>query len=236
LRRLTSKTIEHLRKVCDFPDTGSRYHIIREISRGRDGILYEADDATLCRRVALKVLNVEDPAEGPQPDDVAIIARLTHPGIAPVYDAGRLPDGRTYCTFRNVAGRRLDLHRKSMESMSERLRVFQKICDAVSFAHSQGVIHRRLDPVSVLVGPYGEVFVTGWRHAQVAEGGGNVQVDVLALVNMLRFLIEPGAPRALQAACMRHYKSVGRLAAEITAYLDRPSLFVLVKNWVRRVL
>ncbi len=155
----------------DVPDD-SRYRIIEQIGQGGMGTVYRADDLALGRPVAMKVLR----DGGMSADSVdrilreaRVIARLEHPGIVPVHDAGRLPDGRVYYIMKLVNGRRLDEYANSAASMHERLRVFERVCETVAFAHAQGVIHRDLKPQNVMVGEFGEVLVLDWGVAKVAR-------------------------------------------------------------------
>jgi serine/threonine-protein kinase len=105
--------------------------------------------------------------------EARIIARLEHPGIVPVHDVGTLPDGRTFYTMKLVQGNRLDQAVHELDSLYDKLRLFLKICDAISFAHAHGVIHRDLKPANVMVGPFGEVLVMDWGLAKiVAESRG----------------------------------------------------------------
>src|SRR5262245_33816126 len=99
---LSDRQLDHLRRVTEQPElSGTRYRIEREIGRGGMGIVYEAWDSTLERRVALKVIN-----EG-FAHEAKTLAQLEHPGLVPVYDAGTLPDGRGYYAMRLVRGSRL---------------------------------------------------------------------------------------------------------------------------------
>ena len=104
--------------------------------------------------------------------EARVIARLEHPGIVPVHDAGTLPDGRIFYAMKRVDGQRLDeVALDGGASLPERLRVFQRICEAVAFAHAHGVIHRDLKPENVMVGPFGEVLVMDWGVAKVLRRG-----------------------------------------------------------------
>jgi len=66
-----------------------------------------------------------------------------------------------------VEGRRLDKYIESVTSFPDRLRIFLRICDAVAFAHAQGVLHRDLKPANIMVGPFGEVLVMDWGLAKI---------------------------------------------------------------------
>jgi serine/threonine protein kinase len=108
--------------------------------------------------------------------EARVVARLEHPGIVPVHDAGTLPDGRAWYVMRLVRGSRLDRVIGEARPLPELLRVFERICDAVAFAHARGVIHRDLKPENVMVGPFGEVLVMDWGVAKLlgdeAAAGG----------------------------------------------------------------
>jgi serine/threonine protein kinase len=83
----------------------------------------------------------------------------------PVHDVGRLPDGRVFYAMKRVRGQRLDEHAPGLD-LAERLRIVERICEAVAFAHAHGVIHRDLKPENVMVGPFGEVLVMDWGAAK----------------------------------------------------------------------
>ena len=173
---LSDAAVRHLRSVADWPDTsGTRYEVIEPLGRGGMGTVYRARDLELGRDVALKVVSTPEAA-----DDVAerlrrearILARLEHPGIVPVHDAGVLPDGRAFYAMKLVRGRRLDAYVKPDMPLPERLRIFGRICEAVAFAHAHGVIHRDLKPSNIMVGAFGEVLVMDWGVARIAPEVG----------------------------------------------------------------
>jgi len=172
MESLPDGVISHLREVVTGPDfTGTRYELIEEIGRGGMGAVYAGLDTQLDRRVALKVLNFSDPdgrAAARMADEARILARLEHPGMVPVHDLGRLPDGRVYYAMKLVDGTRLDRYAHDRPPLTERLRVFLRICETVAFAHSQGVIHRDLKPQNIMVGGFGEVLVLDWGVAKIA--------------------------------------------------------------------
>ena len=168
---LSDDALEKLRNVDVAPDfSGTRYVLSEFIARGGMGAVYLAEDKILFRRVAIKVLDAADP-DGRLADrlqqEARILAQLEHPGIVPVHDAGRLPDGRVFYAMKFVEGARLDQFLAGVLSVSERLRLFLRICDAVSFAHSRGILHRDLKPTNIMVGAFGEVLVMDWGLAKV---------------------------------------------------------------------
>jgi len=158
------------------------------------GAVWLAEDAALERRVALKVLDVPDASRELAARllrEARILARLEHPGIVPVHDAGTLADGRVFYAMKFVEGRRLDQFLTGTSSVPDCLRVFQKICEAVAFAHAQGVLHRDLKPENIMVGPFGEVLVMDWGVAKVLRDAAAGHSETLAET--------PGQPLAAAA-------------------------------------
>jgi serine/threonine protein kinase len=168
--QLSDAIVAHLCAVTQSPDAHvSRYELGEEIGRGGMGIVYRAIDRELDRPVALKVLHEESihaETGARLVREAQIIARLEHPGIVPVHDAGRLSDGRPFYAMKLVNGRRLDEAGEAPTTLPERLRIFLKVCDAVAFAHARGVLHRDLKPQNVMIGPFGEVLVMDWGVAR----------------------------------------------------------------------
>jgi serine/threonine protein kinase len=172
---LSDSTIERLRQAAEAPDlSGTRYRLEERIGRGGMGAVFLAEDVTLHRRVALKVLDMFDSGSDSGGElaarllqEAQILARLEHPGIVPVHDAGTLADGRVFYAMKYVQGKGLDEHLPSVPSLPDRLRIFQKVCEAVAFAHAQGILHRDLKPENIMVGPFGEVLVMDWGVAKI---------------------------------------------------------------------
>jgi serine/threonine protein kinase len=167
---LSNKALERLRG-SEAPDLScTRYTLHELLARGGMGAVYAAEDEQLSRRVALKVLGLQD-TTGELPSrlvrEARILAQLEHPGIVPVHDVGTLPDGRVYYTMKFVKGLRLDDYIVQLGSLSQRLRLFLRVCDAVAFAHARGVLHRDLKPANIMVGSFGEILVMDWGLAKV---------------------------------------------------------------------
>ena len=128
-----------------------RYRLGRRLGSGGFGTVYAAHDERLDRAVALKLI----PANGPAPErsqrEALAAARLHHPGIVAVFDAGDDPDGR-YLVSELVRGRTLDaLERDGALSDRDVLRVGLALADALAHAHERGVIHRDVKPQNVIV-------------------------------------------------------------------------------------
>ena len=151
--------------------TGERYRLGAELGRGGMGRVVEALDTQLQRVVALKeVLAKAGPgAEKRFAREVLITARLEHPSIVPLYDAGLTADGRPYYAMRKVTGKPLDQLIARAKALPERLALLPNLAaaiDAVAHAHSRGVIHRDLKPANILVGELGETVVIDWGLAK----------------------------------------------------------------------
>ncbi|HEY5947288.1 MAG TPA: protein kinase, partial [Kofleriaceae bacterium] len=140
--------------------SASLYQIDKEIARGGMGKIVAAEDRRLGRPVALKSLL--EPSEDQVTRfqrEALITARLQHPGIVPVYEAGRWPTGEPFFAMKLVQGKPLDKVIGEATKLEERLAIIPRLaaaCDAIAYAHSQRIIHRDLKPGNVLVGDFGE--------------------------------------------------------------------------------
>lgn len=157
------------------PDAIGSYRIVGKLGEGGMGVVYEAEQASPRRRVALKVIR-----GGAFVDDVRLrlfqreaetLARLEHPNIGAIYESGRTEDGQHYFAMELVRGKTLDEFvgaggpgSPGTLDLRERLALFHVLCDSVSYAHQRGVVHRDLKSSNILV-------------AEGAEGaGGTVKV------------------------------------------------------------
>jgi serine/threonine-protein kinase len=259
---LSDNAVARLRTVAEQPDfSATRYRIERELARGGMGVVYEAEDTELHRHVAIKVLASElasaDAVERMR-TEARTIARLEHPGIVPLHDLGILPDGRLWYAMKLVRGRRLD----ELEALPlELLRIFQRICEAVAFAHANGVVHCDLKPENVMLGDFGEVLVMDWGVARAAgasevvagtrgfmapeqERGMSIDAstDVFALGAMLRAILPAKIKRPLAAICARatapsqydRYRSVRDLADDVSLWLDGQPVTAYRENLFER--
>jgi serine/threonine protein kinase len=171
MKWLSDQALDRLRVAADMPDlSGTGYVLLDKLGAGGMGGVFRVEDTKLGRQVALKVIGIADSSgefSARLLREAKIIAQLEHPGIVPVHDVGTLPDGRVFYTMKLVQGRRLDQRRDELGGVPERLRTFQKICEAVSFAHAHHVMHRDLKPQNIMVGKFGEVLVMDWGLAKV---------------------------------------------------------------------
>lgn len=185
MKWLSDSKVSHLRALAAEPDfSATKYTFVKELARGGMGTVYLADDTELNRQVAIKVLSTPELTEDLRRRmirEAQIIARLEHPGIVPVHDVGVLPDGRVFYAMKFVRGVRLDEYAASNDSIRDRLRKFQAVCDAVAFAHAHGVIHRDLKPQNIMIGSFGEVLVLDWGVAKMMRPVSSEEADTLML-------------------------------------------------------
>jgi len=137
------------------------------------GVVWLAEETLLQRRVALKILAPENSSPGLAARllrEAVVLARLEHPGIVPIHDAGVLADGRTFYCMKYVEGKTLDKHVDGL-SLRERLQLLERIAEPLAFAHAQGIVHRDLKPNNIMVGAFGEVLIMDWGLARVTGDG-----------------------------------------------------------------
>jgi serine/threonine protein kinase len=167
-----------------------KYDIGGVVAQGGMGAILDAKEATIERRVAMKVM-----LDGSSPDDLTrfvaeakVTGQLEHPSIVPVYELGVDENGQVYLHDENGArhhpaqsartpgrGRRGDAEEISVAGAAHHL---PKVCDALAFAHSKGVIHRDLKPENIMLGDFGEVLVMDWGLAKVI-GQKEAPADVM---------------------------------------------------------
>lgn len=172
MKFLPDQVVARLQNEMQTPDlTGTRYRALRFLGHGGMGSVWLAEDSILRRPVALKILA----AESSSPDlasrlmqEAVILARLEHPGIVPVHDAGTLSDGRTFYCMKHVEGQTLDRYVEHL-SLRQRLQLFPRIAEPLALAHSRGIIHRDLKPANIMVGSFGEVLIMDWGLAKVMQ-------------------------------------------------------------------
>jgi Protein kinase domain len=147
-----------------------RYRPGPELGRGGMGRVVEAHDQVLGRTVALKeVTYVGEEGLRRFARETQITARLEHPSIVPVYDAGVSPRGAPFYVMRKVTGRPLDKLVAGAASLDERLALIPNVLaatQAIAHAHERGIIHRDLKPSNILVGAHGETIVIDWGLAK----------------------------------------------------------------------
>ncbi|MCA9213352.1 MAG: protein kinase, partial [Planctomycetales bacterium] len=144
------------------------YELIDHIGEGGMGVVHSARQASIDRTVAVKMLRREI-ADLREPrekflSEAVVTAELDHPNIVPIHDLGASADGALFYSMKLVKGTPW-CEAIFEKSLDENLSILLKVCDAVRFAHTKGVIHRDLKPENVMLGDFGEVLVMDWGLA-----------------------------------------------------------------------
>lgn len=145
-----------------------------QLAAGGVGTVRLAFDRSLQRRMALKTLQASSYnyylLVHAFIREAQVAGQLDHPNIAPIYELGRDPEGGIFFTMKLIEGRSLysligGRPARSPDHLQRRLDAFIKVCEAVAFAHSRGVLHCDIKTANVMVGAYGQTFVMDWGNA-----------------------------------------------------------------------
>jgi serine/threonine protein kinase len=156
------------------PERLGSFRIVRRLGEGGMGVVYEAEQANPQRTVALKVMRggrfIDDDSIRLFQRETAALARLRHPCVAAIYEAGCTVDGQHYFAMEMVKGRPLLDHvRESRLSLRDRLALFRTIAEAIHYAHQRGVMHRDLKPSNILVDQDGTPKVLDFGLARITD-------------------------------------------------------------------
>ena len=156
------------------------YLIVNEHARGGIGRVLRAEDRRLGRTVAVKeLLRDEVSTEQRFLREARVTARLQHPAIVPIYEAGRWANGRPFYAMRFIDGRPLKALIDERPTLEERLPLVANVItvgEAIAYAHQRRVIHRDLKPSNVVVGNFGETVVVDWGLAKELDGSADTDV------------------------------------------------------------
>ncbi|MHC5211782.1 MAG: protein kinase domain-containing protein, partial [Planctomycetota bacterium] len=185
----SSFVFEVVRRLAGRGEGYGRYTLKGEVARGGQGAILRVWDEDLRRHLAMKVTlgkvgetSGEKSGETPPVDsktlgrfleEAQVTGQLDHPGIVPVHELGLDDQGQVYFTMKLVKGQDLrtvfERVREGREGWTQTraLDALLRVCEAMAYAHSKGVIHRDLKPANVMVGKYGAVYVMDWGLARV---------------------------------------------------------------------
>jgi serine/threonine-protein kinase len=195
----TSADDQRASRAVDSDEWIGRYAIEGEVARGGQGAIFLAYDRDLNRQLAMKVIlgkgelggsnvtvaDVAPKSLGRFLGEAQVTGQLDHPGIVPVHELGLDGENHLYFTMKLVKGENLGSVYAKVRGGREgwtrtrALNVLVRVCEAMSYAHHKGVIHRDLKPDNVMVGRFGEVYVMDWGLARVLEHEKGVAVDKL---------------------------------------------------------
>lgn len=152
-----------------------QYRIVSLLGRGGMGAVYLAEraDRSFEQRVAIKVIQPAGPGgsllERFQ-QERRILANLSHPNIASLFDGGETPHGSPYFVMEYVKGKTIDAFcDEASLSLADRLRLFLKVCDAAGYAHQNLIVHRDLKPANILVTAVGQPKLLDFGIAKVLD-------------------------------------------------------------------
>lgn len=163
-----------------------RYTLQQDFAHGGIGRVWLAQDETICRQVAYKVLRSAAAKNRTAVErfleEAQITGQLEHPGVVPIYDLGWQEGGAPYYSMKLIHGTTLEdaitachaLPRRSGErrlAFTRLLRSFVDVCNTLAFAHDRGVLHRDLKPLNVMLGAFGETVVLDWGLAKLVGNG-----------------------------------------------------------------
>ncbi len=162
---------------------GDQRFIIRDsLGRGSGGSVFAVYDKLIDREVALKIvhLDVDDAEKNVHRfvREARVTASLEHPHILPIYELNIDADDRTFFTMRKAPGVSLDnliydaeegRVAKTIAAFEDRVEIMLRVCDAISYAHAQGVIHQDIKPGNIMLGDFGEVLVVDWGAALMKD-------------------------------------------------------------------
>lgn len=160
-------------------ETIEQFQIAGQIACGGMGIIYRGWDSQIGRSIALKVLHEAHRGRADLQqrfvDEARITGRLQHPGIAPIFHMGKLPDERPYFVMRLLHGHTLAellaQRTKTLDDLPKFLKIFEQVCQAMAYAHVEGVIHLDLKPSNIMVAAFGVVKVMDWGLARALPRG-----------------------------------------------------------------
>ena len=194
-------TFESARPAPEFPTPPAGYTIQRVLGRGGQAVVYEAIQESTRRRVAVKVLRlgVRDASRKLRRFDreIELVSNLRHPLIVTVFDRGVTTDGEPYQVLEYVDG--APIARRAGATARDTLTQFQRVCEAIQYAHQHGVVHRDIKPSNILVDEHGLPRVLDFGLATSLEPSAS-----LALTQSREFLGTPiyAAPELLRSGAM----------------------------------
>ena len=155
--------------VREIQNLGARYELGESLGEGGQKHILVCKDSFTQRKLAMAVLKDSQKLSNNEAfiNEARISAHLEHPNIVPLYDLGLDEDNKPYFTMKLLSGENLQkiIEGQSL-SVNESLEIFLKVCDAMAYAHSQGIVHLDLKPENIQVDSFGQVLVCDWGLAQ----------------------------------------------------------------------
>ena len=163
-----------LRADPQFVPHGELTHrVVEEVARSDAGVTLRVVDERLGRPALLKLVDMHPERVARFRREAALMARLDHPGVPPVYLAGNTTAGQPFLISRDVGSTTLATALADGVGRTTLLEALTKAVETVAYAHARGVIHRDLSPARILLGEFGEVFVVEWSAARDTRVGSS---------------------------------------------------------------
>jgi serine/threonine-protein kinase len=158
------------------PEKFGRYEIVREIGHGAMGVVYEALDPTIGRKIALKAIRFDgigttaDEAARRFKNEARAAGGLNHPNIVTVYDAGE-DSGILYLAMEFIEGSTLEALLRTQRTLAtaQTIDIVRQICAGLDFAHAKGIVHRDIKPGNIMLAAHGLVKITDFGIARAGE-------------------------------------------------------------------
>ncbi|HLL73292.1 MAG TPA: tetratricopeptide repeat protein [Pyrinomonadaceae bacterium] len=168
--------------------TISHYRVLEQIGEGGMGVVYEAEDTRLGRRVAIKIPSAAPDSHNHHARflrEARSISALSHAHIATLFDYGELPDGRPYIVMELVNGRELgDLMRDGELSIARAIEIIADVAEALCEAHRRGIVHRDVKPSNVIINERGVVKVLDFGLAKLTGEGQELDQNAPTLAGV----------------------------------------------------
>jgi len=219
------------------------YLLLEQIGRGGMGSVYlaERDDEHYRKRVAIKVVR-----SGMDSEEVLarfrherqILAALEHPYIGRLLDGGTTPEGRPFFVMEYVPGEPIDAYcRKHNLAVADRLRLFVRVCEAVSYAHRSLVIHRDLKPGNILVSADGvpKLLDFGVAKLLAADDGQSMTTTAFAALPMTPEYASPEQVRGLPITTASDVYALGTVLFELLTGTRAQKIDVVTPSEIERV-
>ncbi|MAA78343.1 MAG: hypothetical protein CL916_03715, partial [Deltaproteobacteria bacterium] len=214
-----------------------RYEDLALLGVGGMGEVRKVRDTLFNRELAMKIIHpqVQRFPAGIKRfmEEAHIVGQLQHPSIVPVFDKGRLSNGRLFFTMSEIRGQELsslieEYHhaRKEDDPIASSLRqrllnIFHQVCTTMSYAHDKGIVHRDLKPENIMIGAHGEVLVVDWGIAKVMH-----QEDI-SLAGMEEFSYGEGKTQVGQVTGTPAYMSPEQASGCVDDIDERSDIFTL---------
>ena len=185
---LDDASTTNLAELAGAPDDAirpleGRFALCSKLGKGGMGEVFAAQDSMLNREVAVKVLASGDNVGLARfVREAQVTAQLSHPNVVPVYGLEETDQGNPALTMKLIRGDTFTQYIKQCSLVAGtsdydherhgqigRIEHFLRVCDAISYSHSRGVVHRDLKPDNLMLGAYGEVYVMDWGIARLLD-------------------------------------------------------------------